>query len=89
MLMRPPLSPFIAIPKPLPSSPSRLATGTLTFSKTTWRVGWAFQPIFFSFAPNDRPGVSAGTTKAVMPRLPVVGGAGHHDVVARRTLPRR
>ncbi len=71
MLMRPPLRPFIAIPKPLPSSPRRLAIGTRTLSKITWRVGWAFHPIFFSFGPNDRPGASPGTTMAVMPRFPV------------------
>ncbi len=61
----------MAMPKPSPSSPSRLATGTRTLSKITWRVGWAFQPIFFSLAPKDSPGVPAGTTNAVMPWLPV------------------
>ena len=33
------------------SSPRRLPTGTLTLSKLTIRVGWAFQPILSSFLP--------------------------------------
>ena len=51
MLMRPPSSPFIAILKPSPSWPSRLAAGTRTWSKLMVRVGWLFQPIFSSFLP--------------------------------------
>ena len=71
MFTRPPFRPFMAIPKPVPSSPSRLPTGIRTFSMTTWRVGWAFQPIFVSSAPKDRPGVPSGTMNAVIPALPV------------------
>ena len=52
---------------PSPSAPIRLATGTRQSSKFTWAVGWAFQPIFFSCAPNERPGVPASTTSAEMP----------------------
>jgi hypothetical protein len=37
----------------------------------TCRVGWAFQPIFFSFAPKERPRVPFSTTKADMPPAPV------------------
>ena len=70
MLMRPPLRPDIAILNPWPSPPRMLAAGTRTSSRITWRVGWAFHPIFFSFAPNERPGVSPGTRNAVMPRAP-------------------
>ena len=33
-------------------------------------MGWAFQPIFFSLAPKDSPGVSFGTMIAEMPRGP-------------------
>ena len=83
MLMRPPLRPFIAIPKPLPSSPRRLAIGTRTLSKMTWRVGWAFHPIFFSFGPNDRPGVSRRDNDGRDAAVSGVGCAGHHDVEAR------
>ena len=70
MLMRPPSSPLMANLKPWPSSPMRLAAGTLQFSKITCRVGWAFQPIFFSSAPKERPGVSFMTAKAEMPLAP-------------------
>ena len=48
----------------------RLAAGTLQVSRITCRVGCAFQPIFFSLAPNDRPGVSFITAKAEMPLAP-------------------
>ena len=70
MLMRPPSSPLMANLKPWPSSPMRLAAGTLQFSKITCRVGWAFQPIFFSSAPKERPGVSFITANAEMPLAP-------------------
>ena len=74
MLMRPPSSPIIAILKPWPSGPSRLATGTLQFSKITAAVGWLFQPSFFSCLPNDRPGVPVLDDQrrdAARPRPPV------------------
>ena len=70
MLTRPPFRPFMAMPKPSPSAPSRFETGTRTSSKITWRVGWAFQPIFFSFGPKLSPGASPGTTIALMPLAP-------------------
>ena len=56
--------------KPCPSAPIRLAAGTLQLSKTTWAVGWAFQPIFFSSAPKERPGVPFITAKAETPPGP-------------------
>ena len=84
MLSRPPSSPAIAILKPEPSSPSRLPTGTRTSSNVTARVGWAFQPILRSLAPNEMPGVSPGTIKAEMPRRPVAAGSRHHDVKVAR-----
>ncbi|MNE36905.1 hypothetical protein D3C80_1307390 [compost metagenome] len=56
--------------KPAPSSPTRLPTGTRQSSKLTTAVGWAFQPIFFSLAPNDRPGVPASTTMVETPLAP-------------------
>ena len=70
MLMRPPSSPLMANLKPWPSSPTRLAAGTLQLSKITCRVGCAFQPIFFSSAPKERPGVSFITANAETPLAP-------------------
>ena len=83
MLSRPPSSPAIAILKPWPSAPSRLATGTRQFSNITMAVGCDFQPSFFSCAPNDRPGVPFSTTKQEMPRGPALAGADHADVDVR------
>ncbi len=74
MLSRPPLSPFIAIPKPPPSPsapPSMASAGTRTPSSITWAVGWAFQPIFSSWAPKLSPGVPFSTMNAEMPRGPL------------------
>src|ERR1700722_9502257 len=65
-----PLSKSIAILKPMPSSPRRLATGTRAFSKITARVGCAFQPILRSLAPSDSPGVPLSTTNVEMPPGP-------------------
>ncbi len=56
--------------KPSPSAPSLFAAGTRALSNITARVGCAFQPIFFSFAPKDRPGVSFGTSTAETPEGP-------------------
>ena len=73
MLMRPPLSPFIAMPNPVPSPsvpPSIASAGTRAPSRMTCRVGWAFQPIFCSSAPKLNPGVSLSTRNAEMPRGP-------------------
>ncbi len=60
----------MAILNPTPSSDNRLATGTRTSSKMTARVGCAFHPIFFSSAPNDRPGESFSMTSVEMPDGP-------------------
>ncbi len=90
MLMRPPLSPFIAMPNPVPSPsapPSIASAGTRTPSKITCAVGCAFQPIFSSSAPKLSPGVSFSTMNAEMPRGPVTSGAGHHDVHVGRPAP--
>ena len=70
ILMRPPSMPFMAMAKPSPSAPSRLAAGTFTWSKLMMRVGWLFQPIFSSFLPYTIPGKFAGTAKAEMPAAP-------------------
>jgi len=70
MLSRPPSRPFIAILKPSPSAPTRLATGTRASSKITIAVGWVFQPSFFSCWPKDRPGVPFSTISVEMPLGP-------------------
>ncbi len=67
MLSRPPSSPAMAILKPSPSAPIRLATGTRQSSKFTIAVGCDFQPSFFSGAPNVSPGVPFSTTMQEMP----------------------
>lgn len=56
--------------KPSPSAPTRFSTGTLTLSKITCAVGDAFQPSFFSGAPNESPGMSFSTTRQEMPLGP-------------------
>ncbi len=85
MFSRPPLRPFIAMPKPVPSPsapPSIASAGTRTPSRITWAVGWACQPIFSSSAPKLSPGVPFSMTKAEMPRGPGFRSAGacHHHV---------
>ena len=80
MLMRPPLSADIAILKPWPCAPSMADAGTRTSSRITWRVGCAFQPIFFSFGPNVRPAASPGTRNARDAARAGLAGARHDDV---------
>ena len=61
----------MAILKPMPSGPSRFATGTrAVLEDHLARVGWAFQPIFLSFAPKESPGASFSTTSVEMPAAP-------------------
>ena len=80
MLSRPPSSPAIAILKPTPSGPTRLAAGTRTPSMITWRVGWARHPIFFSLAPKLRPGASFSMRKAdIAPGSPLARA--RHDEI--------
>ena len=66
MLTRPPLRPAIAMREPVAlgaEAVARPARGTS--SKMTWRVGWAFQPIFCSFgAEATGPARPVGTTNA-------------------------
>ncbi len=71
ILRRPPSSPAMAMEKPCPSRPMRLATGTRQLSKITMAFGCDFQPSFFSLAPNDRPGVPFSTTRQEIPLGPV------------------
>ena len=54
---------------PCPSSPISWAAGSRAPSKSTCVVTSQARPIFFSGAPKDIPGVSAGTTNADSPRL--------------------
>ena len=56
--------------KPLPSGPRRLASGTRAPSKMSSPVADAWRPIFSSRRPTEKPGVSAGTMKALISALP-------------------
>ena len=75
ILMRPPSRPFMAIVKPWPSAPIKFSTGTRQSSKVMIRVGCEFQPTFFSFLPNDRPGVPFSTRMHEMPLGPAGASA--------------
>ena len=66
--MRPPSSVAIAILKPSSTVPITASAGTRQSSKKIWVVLEARMPSFFSFLPARKPGVSAGTRNAVMPR---------------------
>ena len=59
--------------KPRPSTPSTASSPSVTPSSTTSRVSEECQPIFCSGAPNESPGVPAGTTNVVIPRCPPSG----------------
>ena len=80
MLTRPPSSPRMAILKPSPSAPMRLATGTRQSSNITMAVGCECQPIFFSGAAEARPGVPFSTRKHEMPRGPALAGPRHDQI---------
>ena len=73
----------MAILKPMPSGPSRLATGTRQSSKITWRVGWAFQPIFFSFGAEGEAGRVLLDHERRDAARAVLAGAHHGDVDVR------
>ncbi len=61
----------MAILKPSPSWPSRLATGTRHSSNSTAEVGWLFQPSLRSCLPKLRPGVPFSTTMQEIPDGPL------------------
>ena len=79
MPSRPASSAAIAIRKPWPSAPIRRSASTRTPSKCSWLVGDARKPIFVSGEPALRPVAEPGTRKVLMPREPVVAGAGGHQ----------
>ncbi len=54
---------FIAIAKPSPSSPRRLATGTRMSSKASSAVGLPRIPILCSMRLTEKPGDGTSTTK--------------------------
>ncbi len=60
----------MAIEKPLPSSPSIAEAGTRTSSSTSSAVAWPRSPSLPWIVQRVRPGVSAGTRKAVTPLWP-------------------
>ncbi len=59
---------LIATLKPAPTSPITFAAGTRTSSKIGVPVGEARIPSLCSSLPTLKPGRSASTTKAVIPR---------------------
>jgi len=71
-------SPFMAILKPPPSAPRRLATGTRQSSKITIAVGCVFQPSFFSRLRKTGRRASFSTTRQEMPFGPGSAGPSHH-----------
>ena len=78
MCSRPRSSTRIAILKPSPSAPSRLAAGTGASSKLTsqtWAPCW---PIFFSGLPIETPGRSAGHEEGRDAVRALPAGARHH-----------
>lgn len=63
ILILPPSRAFIAILKPIPSSPILFLAGILTLSKETRTVGWIVHPILSSCFPKETPAASPGTMK--------------------------
>ena len=80
-------STFIAILKPSPSSPSRLAAGTSQSAKISSTVGEPRMPIFFSSLPTVNPGVPFSTTNALTPREPAAGSVTAKTQTTSATLP--
>ena len=67
MLTRPPSRPFMAMEKPWPSAPTRLATGTRQSSKLTIRVGCEFHPTCVGRrVPTQQPDISETCTGNTM-----------------------
>ena len=52
----------------MPSSPSRLATGTRTSSKNSSAVSWACMPILSRLRPRSKPSMPRSSTSSDMPR---------------------
>ena len=63
---------FIAIEKPLPSSPTKFAAGIRQSSNTTSHVFDVRIPILFSSLPVLNPGVPASTKNIEIPLTPFV-----------------
>lgn len=60
----------MAILNPASTGPRTWLAGTRTPSKNTAAVGCEFHPIFFSCAPNERPGAPFSTMRHEMPAGP-------------------
>ena len=58
---------------PVPSSPSRLSTGTRTSSKNSSAVSWACMPTFSRLRPRSNPSMPRSITSSDMPRCRWVG----------------
>ena len=59
--------------KPVPSFPIRFSLGTWQLWNTNSQVEEQRMPIFFSFLPKVKPGVSFSTISALAPREPLAG----------------
>ena len=70
---RPTDSVFMALMKPMPTSPMTQSLGTRTSSSTTSLTGTPRWPIFSSWRPQDTPGRFISTMKQVMPLAPFSG----------------
>ena len=69
--------------KPLPSSPSRLATGTCTSVKNSSAVSWACRPTLSRLRPRSKPSMPRSSTSRLMPVWRCVGSVfdrGDHEV---------
>src|SRR5436309_8935697 len=64
---RPWSSPYIAISKPCPSSPTRFSAGTSTFSKKSSPVDPAQMPSLFSVSAVVKPGMPRSSMNAEIP----------------------
>ena len=66
-MKRPWSSPYIAISKPWPSSPTRFSAGTSTFSKNSSPVEPAQTPSLCSVSVDVNPGMPFSSRKAEIP----------------------
>ncbi|MOA18562.1 hypothetical protein D3C78_1388890 [compost metagenome] len=73
--------------RPLPRSPSRLASGMVQLFRVTAQVSDARIPILCSVRSTIKPAVSVGTRNAEMPRLPRSGSVTANTIASLARLP--